>query len=112
MKVRASRAYIAGLGTAGSLVAGAALLFVLASAVVSFRGWPQVSDQPPTSSVVVNAAHAARASAITRRVAAAVATRRPAVPARRTPAGSRTAPRATTRILTARQISTTHAVPG
>src|ERR1039458_1162104 len=39
-EVRATRAYMAGLGTAGALVLGAAILFTLASAVVAFNGWP------------------------------------------------------------------------
>jgi hypothetical protein len=48
--MRATRAYVAGFGTAGSLVAGAAILFVLASAVVSFHGWSQttVPSSPAT----------------------------------------------------------------
>src|ERR1700692_4043034 len=55
--MRATRAYIAGFGTAGSLLAGAAMMFVLASAVVAFRGWPQVGGgATPTGSVLV--AHA------------------------------------------------------
>lgn len=47
-EVRATRAYLAGFGTAGSLLAGGAVLFVLATAVVSYRGWPAVvtQDQP------------------------------------------------------------------
>jgi hypothetical protein len=40
--VRPSRAYIAGLGTAGSLILGAVLLFVVGSAVVAFNGWPKL----------------------------------------------------------------------
>jgi hypothetical protein len=55
--MRATRAYIAGFGTAGSLLAGAAMMFVLASAVVAFRGWPQVgAADTPTGAVLV--AHA------------------------------------------------------
>jgi hypothetical protein len=50
--VRATRAYLAGFGTAGSLLAGAALLFILASAVVSFRGWPQMTTQAAPVAVV------------------------------------------------------------
>src|ERR1700729_2153478 len=38
--VRARRAYAAGLGTAGSLLAGAAALFLLVAALVGFHGWP------------------------------------------------------------------------
>jgi hypothetical protein len=41
-----TRAYLAGLGTAGSLLAGAAVLFLLASALVSFHGWPAVTPRP------------------------------------------------------------------
>ena len=41
--MRVTRAYIAGFGTAGSLLAAASVLFVMATAVVSYRGWPQVS---------------------------------------------------------------------
>lgn len=43
--MRATRAYIAGFGTSGSLLAGAALMFLFASAFVAFRGWPSVADQ-------------------------------------------------------------------
>lgn len=50
-KVRATRAYLAGFGTSGSLLAGAALMFVLASAIVAFRGWPQVTAQNPVVNV-------------------------------------------------------------
>jgi hypothetical protein len=49
--VRAPRAYLAGFGTSGSLLAGAALLFVLASAFIGFQGWPQVGDSPSTVAV-------------------------------------------------------------
>jgi hypothetical protein len=49
--VRAPRAYLAGFGTSGSLLAGAALIFVLASAFVGFHGWPQVGDAPSTVAV-------------------------------------------------------------
>ncbi len=61
--VRATRAYAAGFGTAGSLLAGAAVLFLLAAAVVGFRGWPTsragvspihivVGHRPPAGSAV------------------------------------------------------------
>lgn len=56
--MRAPRAYVAGFGTAGSLLAGAALLFVLASAVVAFRGWPQLNDQAAPAALVVPASSA------------------------------------------------------
>ncbi len=61
--VRATRAYAAGFGTAGSLLAGAAVLFLLVAAVVGFRGWPTsragvspihivVGRRPPAGSAV------------------------------------------------------------
>src|SRR5512140_1829231 len=77
-KVRATRAYVAGLGTAGSLLAGAAVLFVIASAVVSFRGWPQVGAQPSAVSVGVSPSRVASSSSTTRRLLAAVAATRTA----------------------------------
>ena len=46
-----SRAYLAGLGTTGCLLACAGLLFLVASAIVSFSGWPQVGA--PSSPVPV-----------------------------------------------------------
>jgi hypothetical protein len=49
--VRATRAYVAGFGTSGSLLAGAAALFLLGSAIVAFRGWPQIATGPATSNV-------------------------------------------------------------
>ncbi len=52
-KVRAPRAYLAGFGTSGSLLAGAALVFVLASAFVGFHGWPQVGGSPSSVAVSV-----------------------------------------------------------
>src|SRR5947209_6668066 len=92
MKVRATRAYIAGFGTAGSLLAGAAVMFVLASAVVSFRGWPDVGAQSTAASVTLVARHGAGAGSVAnRRVAAAVAATR--VAALSAPAGAGTARR-------------------
>src|SRR6476620_11864913 len=38
--MRTTRALIAGFGTTGSLVAAVACVFVVASAVVAFNGWP------------------------------------------------------------------------
>ena len=40
--VRATRAYLAGLGTAGTLVLAASILFVFGSAVVTYNGWPKL----------------------------------------------------------------------
>ena len=42
----AARAYLAGVGTAGSLLAAAALVFIVASALVAFHGWPHLAVQP------------------------------------------------------------------
>jgi hypothetical protein len=39
--VRAIRSYMAGIGAAGSLIFGAAILFVVASALVALKGWPK-----------------------------------------------------------------------
>src|SRR5437763_7710498 len=72
-QVRATRAYIAGFGTAGSLLAGTAFVFVLASAVVSFRGWPQVGSQPASTAVVVSQPKPSNQSTAARRVAAVAA---------------------------------------
>lgn len=72
--VRATRTYMAGLGTSGSLVAGAALLFVLGSAIVAFRGWPQIATGPATTAVSAAAAPTAP-SRVAKRLA--VALRRP-----------------------------------
>ncbi len=62
--VRATRAYIAGFGTAGSLLAGAAIVFFFASAVVSFRGWPQVGAQATPVAVIAGQSRAS--SSLTR----------------------------------------------
>ncbi len=79
-KVRANRAYLAGFGTSGSLLAGAALLFVVASAIVAFRGWPQVGDPPPAAAVSVASAGAGSSvgSRADRVLTAAVAAHAPA----------------------------------
>ena len=84
--MRVTRAYIAGFGTAGSLLAGAALVFVLASGVVAFRGWPQVGDTVAPVSVVVPHARTETESSNARRLTAAVATfaQAPAAAARST----------------------------
>jgi hypothetical protein len=41
--MRTTRALFAGLGTTGSLVAAAAGVFLVASAVIAFKGWPGTS---------------------------------------------------------------------
>jgi hypothetical protein len=55
--LRAKRAYLAGFGTTGSLLVLAAAIFVLASAFVAFRGWPQVGDQSGPGAVVISPQH-------------------------------------------------------
>ena len=52
--VGAARAYLAGGGTTGSLLAVAALVFILASALVAFRGWPHVATAPSPGEVVIS----------------------------------------------------------
>jgi hypothetical protein len=67
---RATRAYLAGIGTSGSLLAGAAVMFILASAMVAFRGWPHVAAQPAPAEVVVSPRSAtAPISPVARRLA-------------------------------------------
>lgn len=69
--MRATRAYIAGFGTAGSLVACAALVFVTASAVVAFRGWPQVASTSAPAALVVSRPHLSGPSRAEKRLVAA-----------------------------------------
>jgi hypothetical protein len=78
--MRVTRAYLAGFGTAGSLLAGASLLFVMATALVAYRGWPRVADAGPQPALVLAQAPEYGVSA------AAVGARRAAGPAH---AGSR-----------------------
>jgi len=70
--LRGARGYLPGFGTAGSLLAGAVLMFVVASALVAFRGWPHVGAQPSPGEVVVSPAPVAAAAGSTsaRRLAA------------------------------------------
>lgn len=75
---RATRAYLAGIGTSGSLLAGAALMFIVASAMVAFHGWPQVAAQPSPAEVVVSPGSAAASvSPVARRLAFITAAPRP-----------------------------------
>jgi hypothetical protein len=72
--VRAARAYLAGFGTTGSLLAGAALMFIVASALVAFRGWPHVATAPSPGEVVVSSHPASSTgTAAARRIAFATA---------------------------------------
>lgn len=82
--MRSTRAYLAGFGTAGSLLAAAAVLFVLASAVVSFQGWPEVSSGASSAQLVApalrDATRSAPAAVPSRRVLLALAAAAPAGP--------------------------------
>lgn len=83
---RIARAYLAGLGTSGSLLIGLALMFIVASALVAFRGWPHVAAQPSPGEVVVSPQPAAATgSAVARRLVAVAAA---PVGGARAPAGS------------------------
>jgi hypothetical protein len=96
---------MAGFGTAGSLLAGAAILFVFASAVVSFRGWP--GDVVQSQPVAVVQARAPQASPQVRRVAQVAAAQFHDEPVR--PAAVQTAAPASTG--TAVIVHTTTSVP-
>src|SRR5581483_7950182 len=72
--MRNRRAYLASFGTGGSLVAGAALVFILASAFVAFNGWPAVGATPSTGSVLLHPARGAGAPAARRLAALTLAT--------------------------------------
>ena len=51
--MRADRAYIAGLGTTGILVASALLLLAVVSTLVAFRGWPGTDVADDIGNLVV-----------------------------------------------------------
>ncbi len=86
--IRAPRAYIAGFGTAGSLVAGAAGLFVLASAAVSFQGWPQLDAGTAPPAMVLASYQPPTRSAATERVTTVLAARQTELAAVPGPAGA------------------------
>src|SRR5579875_718499 len=52
--VRATRAYLAGIGTAGALALSAAFVFAAASAIIAFRGWPGVNTSSGPARQVVS----------------------------------------------------------
>jgi hypothetical protein len=85
---RGAQGYLAGFGTSGSLLAVAVLLFVVASAMVAFHGWPHVGAQPSPGEVVVSPRPTAGASPVSRRLARFVA---PAALRAGKPAGGRAA---------------------
>ena len=62
---------MAGFGSAGSLLAVAALVFVLASALVAFHGWPDVGPQGSAVPIRVSGSHSPSGSATSTRLAAA-----------------------------------------
>ena len=74
ISVRGSRAYLAGVGTSGSLLAGAAVLFLIGSAIVAFNGWPQIGAGPATSNIA--AAPLAASSRASRRLTVVLAATR------------------------------------
>ena len=71
--VHVARAYLAGAGTTGSLLAVAALVFIVASALVAFRGWPHVAAATPPGRVVISANRGASAGTLAARRLAFVA---------------------------------------
>lgn len=82
--MRTTRAFIAGLGTAGSLVAAVVCAFVVGSAVVAYKGFPGLSPGASTGGLMVDDAPIA------------VAARRPAPPVRVKTAPARPATTAST----------------
>ncbi|HEV2723301.1 MAG TPA: hypothetical protein VGV10_01590 [Thermoleophilaceae bacterium] len=52
--MRASKAYIAGVGTTGVLVGSALLLLVVVSTLVAFQGWPGTGLEDDIESLVVD----------------------------------------------------------
>ncbi len=58
-RVRTTRAYLAGFGTAGSLLAGAAVLFLVASAFVSFHGLSEIVSGAQSARVTLPGSDAA-----------------------------------------------------
>lgn len=75
--VHATPAYVAGFGSSGSMLAGAAALFLVGSAIVAFGGWPQIATGPATSTVA--AVPAAASSHASRRLLRALTTTAPRV---------------------------------
>lgn len=82
VRVRASRGYLAGFGTSGSLLAGAAALFLVGSAIVAFDGWPQAATGAANSNVAAGLPPASSRTA--RRLTVALASTRPRSAARPT----------------------------
>ncbi|MGB9184079.1 MAG: hypothetical protein WCB67_08425 [Solirubrobacteraceae bacterium] len=95
--MRATRAYVAGFGTAGSVLACAAVLFVIASAVVAFRGWPKIAGQQSPAALRLDASPAPGSgvpgSRVARRLRAVIAAATAQVAPARTRVGARPAPR-------------------
>jgi hypothetical protein len=93
--LRGARAYLPGFGTSGSLLAGAVLMFIVASALVAFRGWPHVGAQPSPGEVVVSPSPATGAGSPSARRLALFTTGAVAgiaAPAPAAPAGIRAVP--------------------
>jgi hypothetical protein len=66
---------VTGFGTAGSMLTGAAVLFVLASGIIAFSGWPRIANQTSPSAAAVSAAPT-QPSRVSRRLRAVVIPRR------------------------------------
>lgn len=101
--VRAKRAYLAGFGSSGSLLAGAVTLFLVGSAIVAFGGWPQIGTGPATSNVA--AAPIPLSSHASRRLIRALAATAPLVHAPGVVAHSRVAGRAVRRNVGGRTVA-------
>lgn len=70
--MKASRAYITGLGTTGVLLCFAMLLLVVVSAIVTFRGWPAgTAGDDSTAAVRIDADRSTSAAPVRREVTAA-----------------------------------------
>jgi hypothetical protein len=101
--VRARRAYLAGFGSSGSLLAAAAVLFLVGSAIVAFGGWPQIGTRPATSNVA--AAPVPLSSHASRRLLHALAATAPRVHAPGVVARSGVAGRAVHRSVAGRTVT-------
>jgi hypothetical protein len=68
--MKASRAYITGLGTTGVLLCFALLLLAVVSAIVTFRGWPAGAAGDDSTAVSIGSDRGSRAVPLRREVTA------------------------------------------
>jgi hypothetical protein len=68
--MRASRAYITGLGTTGVLLCFALLLLVVVSAILTFRGWPAGAAGEDSAAVSIGSDRGTGAAPVRREVSA------------------------------------------